>query len=39
VCNLKNTFTELNIDISIQIELNSVSILTDKADRLLAALF
>lgn len=39
VFNLKNTFAELNLDISIQMELNTVSILTDKADRLLVALF
>lgn len=39
VFNLENTFSELNLDISIQMELNSMSILTDKADRLLVALF
>lgn len=39
VFNLKNIFAELNLDISIQMELNSMSILTDKADRLLVALF
>lgn len=39
VFNLKNTFSELNLAISIQMELNSMSILTDKADRLLVALF
>lgn len=37
--NLKNIFAELNLDISIQMELNSMSILTDKADRFLVALF
>lgn len=39
VFNLKNTFSELNLYISIQMELNSLSIQTDKADRLLVALF
>lgn len=39
VFNLKNIFAELNLDISIQMELNSMSILTDKADRLLLLYF
>lgn len=39
VFNLKNIFSELNLDISMLMELNSMSIQTDKADRFLVALF